>query len=377
MATIASVQAHVFRWPVEVPVVTSFGTMRDRPALLVRVEDSDGVIGWGESWCNFPSVGAEHRARLVDSVLGPALAGSSVADPESGFRELSRRTAVLALQSGEPGPFAQAIAGIDIALWDLAARRAGLPLWQLLGGRAGVALPRVLAYASGINPDGAADTLLRQRAAGYRAFKLKVGFGAERDRANVSALAGLLQPGERLCVDANQGWSLPEAIERVTALREFPLEWIEEPLRADSPWSEWRAVKQAAAAPLAAGENLGSQAAFDDALVQGALGIVQPDVAKWGGLTGCRHVARAVRAAGRRYCPHYLGAGVGLLASAHLLAAVGGDGWLEVDSNPNPLRERLCPILASLRDGELTLPVGPGLGVEPDLQELAELRVPH
>ena len=81
------------------------------------------------------------------------------------------------------------------------------------------------------------------------------------------------------------------------------------------------------------------------------MAVVQPDVAKWGGISGCLPVARRVVAARRRYCPHYLGGGIGLLASAHLLAAVGGDGLLEVDCNPNPLREGLAepfPALATV-----------------------------
>ena len=131
-AAIARVEAHVLRWPVRVPVRTSFGTMHDRPAVLVRVVAEDGAFGWGESWCNFPSCGAEHRARLIETVLAPLLVGRAFASPEEAFRELSAKTAVLAIQSGEPGPIAQAIAGVDIALHDLAARRAGVPLWRHL-----------------------------------------------------------------------------------------------------------------------------------------------------------------------------------------------------------------------------------------------------
>jgi L-alanine-DL-glutamate epimerase-like enolase superfamily enzyme len=129
---IARVAAHVLRWPVRVPVRTSFGTMHDRPAVLVRVEDEDGAFGWGEAWCNFPTCGAEHRARLIETVLAPLVVGRAFASPDAAFRELSEQTAVLAIQSGEPGPIAQAIAGVDIALHDLAARRAGEPLWRHL-----------------------------------------------------------------------------------------------------------------------------------------------------------------------------------------------------------------------------------------------------
>ena len=141
--------AHLYRYPVETEVRTSFGVMRERPALFVHVEDEEGGVGWGEVWCNFPDCGAEHRARLIETVFAPLLEGRSVADPAAASRELAARTAVLAIQSGEPGPIHQCIAGLDVALWDLAARREGLPLWRMLGARD----PSVRVYASGINPD--------------------------------------------------------------------------------------------------------------------------------------------------------------------------------------------------------------------------------
>ena len=128
------VQAFVLRSPIETPVQTWIFSMYDRPALFVRVEDADGTQGWGEVWCNFPSCGAEHRARLIDTVLAPLLTAQAFADAKQAFDHLTQRTAVLALQSAEPGPFAQCIAGLDLALWDLCARRAGLPLWRDLGG---------------------------------------------------------------------------------------------------------------------------------------------------------------------------------------------------------------------------------------------------
>src|SRR5213080_2030260 len=101
LAAIARVEAHVLRWPVRVPVRTSFGVMHDRPALLVRVEDDEGAFGWGEAWCNFPSCGAEHRARLIESVMAPLLCGAVFASPRAAYDRLNAATAVLAIQSGE------------------------------------------------------------------------------------------------------------------------------------------------------------------------------------------------------------------------------------------------------------------------------------
>src|SRR6187551_635245 len=127
---IRTIQAFCYRYPLATPVVTSFGRMLDRPAVFVRVEDDDGHVGWGEAWANFPSVGAEHRARLVNEVLAPAITGFVASHPQDVFETLTQKTSVLALQSGESGPFAQAIAGIDLAVWDLYARRRQLPLWK-------------------------------------------------------------------------------------------------------------------------------------------------------------------------------------------------------------------------------------------------------
>ncbi|RYY79683.1 MAG: mandelate racemase/muconate lactonizing enzyme family protein [Comamonadaceae bacterium] len=366
---IAKIDALVFRYPVKTPVRTSFGTMHDRPAVYVRAEDTDGAVGWGEIWCNFPSCGAEHRARLLDTVFAPLATSRAFDSPAEAFDWLTAKTAVLAIQTGEHGPMAQVIAGIDLALWDLCARRAGQPLWRYLGGTHDAVRP----YASGINPDRPQDVVAASRADGYRAFKLKVGFGRERDLENVATLRALLGAETPLMVDANQGWTLDEALAMAPALADAGIGWLEEPLRADRPWDEWERLAQSTTPPLAAGENLLGAPAFDAAIASGTLRILQPDLAKWGGISACWPVVAQAQAAGLRYCPHFLGGGVGLLASAHVLAAAGGDGLLEIDSNPNPLRTALMGPLATLVDGACTLGEAPGIGIVPDLGMLAEL----
>lgn len=365
------IEAQVYRFPLEEAVRTSFGAMSERPALFVRIEDHDGAVGWGEVWCNFPPHGAEHRARLIESVFTPLLEGRTPGDPATLSAQLASRTAVLAIQTGEPGPIHQCIAGIDIALWDLAARRAGEPLWRFLGGSD----PSVRVYASGINPDAPERTAARCRTDGHRAFKLKVGFGEAIDLANLRAMRAALGSEYALMVDANQAWPLAEALRMASAMEEFGLGWLEEPLRADRPRDEWRSLAKATRIPLAGGENLAGIEAFDAALAAGALEVVQPDVAKWGGISGCLAVARRTLQAQRRYCPHYLGGGIGLLASAHLLAAAGGDGLLEVDVNPNALRSATCGPVATVADGRVVLDDAPGLGAPPDLSRIREYRI--
>lgn len=369
--TIVASEVFVLRAPTPAPIRTSFGVMNDRPAVLVRLTDEAGHEGWGEIWCNFPEVGAEHRGRLAETILLPLLNERTVSDPAEAFAHLTQRTRTLVLQSGEVGPFAQVIAGIDTALWDLAARRAGLPLWRFLGGEGEASVP---AYASGINPEAPERTVAAQHAHGFRAFKLKIGFGRALDLENIARVRALIGPDVPLMVDANQAWRLEEAIEMAKALEPFAPRWLEEPLATDRPLSEWQELARATTVPLAAGENLRGGAAFDAAIASGALAVIQPDLAKWGGISQTLPIARRIRAAGRLYCPHFLGASIGLLASAHLLKAVGGEGMLEIDANGNDLRTALTPPFPALADGCVALPDGPGLGLAPDGAVLARYR---
>jgi len=366
---IRRVQAFCYRYPLSTPVVTSFGRMQNRPTVFVRVEDEDGQVGWGEVWANFPSTGAEHRARLVNEVLAPTMSGFAANEPSDVFETLTQGTSVLALQSGEPGPFAQAIAGIDLAVWDLYARRRKTALWKLLGGNRN----RIRVYASGINPTGSRQMAEAALSRGHRALKLKIGFDLTADRVNLASLRQLIGDG-MLAADANQAWSTEQALEVAPHLGEFALVWLEEPIRADRPWQEWQRLREGACPPLAAGENIASRAGFRQALGDDVLRVVQPDIAKWGGLSACSEIARDILKSGKIFCPHYLGGGIGLLAAAHLLAGIGGDGLLEVDSNDNPLRDLFCGPVADIRDGMVRLSNNPGLGIEPDLSSIEQYR---
>ena len=369
---IARIEAQVYRAPIDNPVQTSFGVMRDRPAVLVRIEDHEGAVGWGEIWCNFPTVGAEHRARILESCVAPILLGQAWADPEQAFAEVTRRLHVLSIQTAEPGPIAQAIAGADIALWDLLGKRQGQPLWKLLGGN-----PEVQTYASGLNPTDPELLAAAKRDEGYTAFKLKVGFGAQRDLRNLQALRDLLGAHATLMVDANQAWSLNEAIEMSQRIAGFHPLWLEEPIPADSSPQDWQTLARATPVPLAGGENILGEENFDAAIAAGALSVIQPDLGKWGGFSGCLPVARRAVANERMFCPHWLGGGVGLVASCHLKAAAGGPGFVEVDANPNPLRDLIAQPALGRMGGSIRLSDRPGLGLSDDWGAIAGFRRAH
>ncbi len=411
---VARIRIEVFRAPMPSPVVVSFGSIAERAVAMVALEDGDGVVGRGDIWGNFPSITTEYRARLAGRLLPDLLLGRTVDDIPAHYARTMRQLRVLAIQSGEYGPVAAVVAAADQALWDLAARRRGVSLRRLLdaaapnaanitdggvgaaapnaanitdggvgaaapnaanianGGVGAAARDRIPAYASGLNPDDGPEMAGRAREAGHRNFKLKVGFGEKTDRGNVEAIRRDMGEGERLFVDANQRWDLETAEEAAGWLADAGVGWLEEPMQADAPDEHWQRLRAAMRLPLAGGENLPDHGLIDRAL--GWLDIMQPDVGKWGGVSDNAAIARRALARGRTYCPHWLAGGLGLLHSAHILAAVGGDGLLEMDVNANPLRDAVIGDALKVEDGHVRLPDGPGLGVEIDPEAMARWR---
>ncbi len=370
MSNIARIEVSAYRVPISTPVMTSFGAMTNRPAVFVRLTDSDGAFGWGEIFANWPAAGAEHRARLLMEDIADLVIGYQAEAAGDLFHHLMAKTHIRALQCGEWGPFAQVIAGLDTALHDLFARRAGLSLARHLNPDAVSDVP---AYASGIHIAAAHTMVPTVRDLGYRAMKVKIGFDAAEDLELLRDLSASRPEGERMFTDANQAWTLEEALGFVDQAGELGLGWLEEPIRADMPRQQWSELAKASSIPLAAGENITGFDDFDAAIDSGIFGFLQPDVAKWGGVTGCFQIGQAIVAGGRTYCPHFLGGGIGLIASGHLLAAAGGDGLLEVDVNANPLRDAFFTD-GMCKDGRFELSAAPGLGFEELPESLEQYR---
>lgn len=375
--SITRIQAFAFRSPIEKPVQTSFGIMRDRPAAIVRIEDREGAFGWGEIFANWPAAAAEHRVNLLARDIAPLVFDLSFSRPDTLFEVLNARTRVVAIQSGECGPFRQVIAGLDIALWDLFARKNGQTLRHFINKDATNTVP---AYASGIHIKDALTVIQKARDIGFDTFKVKVGFNMQDDLKRLNEVFRSKSAIESIAADANQGWTRDAALYFIEQTRSLPLLWLEEPIAADAPPPDWAALAAAGPHPLAGGENLVGFDEFDAAIDSAHLRVFQPDIIKWGGITGCLRVGRRVRAAGSRYCPHFLGGGIGLQASANLLAAVGGDGLLEVDVNPNPLREAFSLIETNFSDDGWHCRNEPGIGItglpeviDPFLSHSAEL----
>ena len=277
------------------------------------------------------------------------------------------------MQSGEAGPFAQAIAGIDLALWDLARTTPqDVPLW------------RTAAAAPGDNDQGLrqrhqSDRFAAMAEAAMRARPPRIEAqdrlrAPPRDLANLAALRGLAGNG-MLAADANQAWTVERARRAGARLAEYNPAWLEEPLRADRPWQEWQRLAQGGAtAARRRREHRKRRRVRAGRWATMCCMSCSPTSRNGAASACCTGIATEIIKAGKIFCPHYLGGGIGLLASAHLLAGVGGDGLLEVDANDNPLRDRFCGRVADIRDGTITLGDEPGLGIEPDLAAIEQFR---
>lgn len=341
---------------IETPLRGSFGAMSERVSLLLRVRDASGAVGHGEVWSNFPEGGAQYKARLARRYVAPLLAGRVLRSPWEAWDLVDRELARLALQSGDAGAFAQVCAGMDQAVWDLFCHRVDAPLWRLAGGRA-----RVDVYASGIGPEGVAGTIHAEARAGHTRFKVKLGFGEAIDRDILDDALRALPVGGALYTDANQAWNVTEASTWLKRLEALQVAWCEEPVRADTSLAQWAALtRPLTRLQVAAGENLRGLAALHALAREGGVRVIQPDLGKWGGITGALRL-RARLADDVWLCPHWLAGAVGLAASLQVVGAIRGQGPVEVDANPNALRTELLESAFEVEDGAIVLGDQPGI----------------
>jgi L-alanine-DL-glutamate epimerase-like enolase superfamily enzyme len=360
--TIAAVQADHYRVPLPVAVSDStHGVMAAFELITVRLRDHDGAEGLGYTYTVGAGGGAVHD--LIARDLAPLLAGADETRIEALWQKLWWAVHYV----GRGGLAVHAISAIDTALWDLMARRRGLPLWRLLGGHD----PRVPAYAGGIDLQFPLEQLLRQTednlARGFRAIKMKV--GRERlseDLGRVKAMRELLGPDLPLMVDANMRWSTDQAIRAARALAAHDVFWLEEPTLPDDLPGHVRILKEGGL-PIAAGENLHTLYEFQALIAAGGVSFPEPDLSNCGGVSAWLKVARLAEAANLPVTSH----GVHDL-HIHLLAAVPNASYLEAHGFG---LERFMAEPLRLEDGKAIAPERPGHGVELDWQALAALRV--
>ena len=259
-------------------------------------------------------------------------------------------------------------------------------MWRLLGG---AFRERVQVYATGfyrIAGQGEAPRLAdeaRQRAAeGYRFLKIKLGFGVADDLEVMRAVTRAIEGGGlRLMIDTNHAYGVADAVRLGRALAPTDLRWYEEPVAAED-LAGYRELRAKLDVPVAGGENEFAAWGFRSLFEARAVDIAQPDVCAAGGFTACRHIAALALAHGVQVNPHVWGSSVGQVASLHLIAALpvanpslfADEPIFEYDCSSHPFRESLIDRPLRHRDGWLTLPEGPGLGIEVDRRALARFR---
>ncbi len=310
----------------------------------VTIETSDGVTGQGSIGFGRLLAAPAILAHLINDELAPAIVGD---DPFliRGIRDKLWR---LTDYHGTAGLALMAIAGIDLALWDLVGKAVGQPVWRLLGAQR----DKVPAYAmvGWINYDNDKLKRICTRAVeqGFRGVKIKVGSPTlEEDIARIEAVKTVLNPEHALMVDANQALSVSEALRRGEVFQELGCYWFEEPIRADDTDGHV-VLAQALRIPIASGENRFGQAQFRDLFELGGVDIVQPDIRRAGGLTECLEIGLMAKGFNIPYASH--GGGPHL----HVLAALPNTIFIESGLLPDDSPFQLV-------DGCYPLPEAPGL----------------
>lgn len=324
---------------------------------IIRITDADGAVGTGYSYTI--GTGGPSIIALLQHTLAPRLIGREAEEIEAIWRDLllsTHATAVGAITS-------LALAAIDTALWDLRCRRAHLPLWRLAGG----AKPSVPLYTTEggwlhIDTPALVDDALAAQAQGFAGSKIKIGRPhLSEDRARLQAVRQAVGDAYEIMTDANQSFTLPEAIRRAAVLEDAGIAWFEEPMPADDVGAHAR-LAASTRVPVAVGESMYSLSQFKDYLQSGACGIVQADVARIGGITPWLKVAHLADAYNVPICPHFL-----MELHASLVCAVPNAPWLEYI----PQLDLIAPEGLRIEQGRAYPSDAPGLGINWDWDAIA------
>lgn len=362
--------------PLHYPLVEGYGSARGivpaRETTLVRLETTDGIVGWGE--CFGPSVALVPLVQeLATTVIGGRL--DAPAPMVAAFLQQHYH------RGG--GIFAAAISGVEVALWDALGRTLGVSVTTLLGGRA---RDRITPYASAgyVTPDRDVARFrdrLEAVSDGLAGAKIKCGLGVREDMLRAGAAREVLGENRALMVDANGNYTSDQAAACAHALADLSPTWLEEPLPPDDV--DGLSLLRRSAVPLATGEALYTRAPFRRLVTERLVDFVQPDITKVGGLAEAKAVCELARAWNIRVSPHVWGGGVALTAAIHLLASVPDYPhtanvpdplWLELDRGANGLRDQLLTEPFVPVEGQIEVPTAPGLGVEVDPDALAQFR---
>jgi D-galactarolactone cycloisomerase len=359
---IVEIRAYPTSFPVlpENRVALGIGTAIKRDAVLVKVTTAGGLVGWGES-----HHGRAHTAvaRLIETTLRQLVLGMDAADVVGVWKKIyDKQLASHGMGAGT----CLAMSGIDLALWDIRGKAAGMPLYRLLGG----SKRAVPAYAGGVSlgyqePSKLIDELQASIAKGYKAVKLRVGDTPKKDLERIRAVRKACGDELVILTDANTGYSVSDTRKVLPEMDELGVAWLEEPFPAHD-YRSYRLAKGFGRTPLAAGENHYTRFEFNRVIEDGAITILQPDLSKTGGLTEALRIAAMASAYKLPIHPHSSMTGLNHAASIHFLAAIDNGGYFEGDvSKANKFRDDLVSKPCEVdQDGNVWPLDEPGLGLE-------------
>ena len=319
--------------------------------LVVRLETASGLVGWGEAFC-YNCLPASKAA--VETMVAPLAQGRDAREISGLMKDLQVDLHLW----GRYGITMFALSGLDIALWDLAGRAAGLPLQRLLGGQR----DEVPCYASlmkYLDPEVVAERTQSALSDGYHYIKLH-----ERAEPEVRAARQVAGGDIPIMLDVNCAWSPEEASAITEELVDHDLYWLEEPVWPPENFAALAELREQFGVPLAAGENACTAWQFGAMLAAGAVDFAQPSITKVGGLTEMRKVAALCEVQNVAVAPHSPYFGPGMLATLQFLAAQPGEAPFErfyVDLEASMWGAATDPVA-----GKLKVPDGPGIGLEPD-----------
>ena len=379
---ITGIEVHVLKSPLAEPFAFSQGWVRQRSATLVEVTTDDGVTGWGEAFAQGLEP-PEIAAAAIEHALKPLLIGADPLATEVLWHRMYHATR----DYGRKGSVVAAISALDIALWDIAGRARGEPIHKLLGG---AFRDRVEPYATGfyrIKGQGEAARLaeeaVRHHEAGFRLMKVKLGYGVEDDIACMQAICRAIEGRDvTLMIDTNHAYGRAEALRLGRALADCKLRWYEEPVVPED-LRGYVEMREKLTMPIAGGENEHTMYGYRELFAAGAVDIAQPDLGSCGGITAARHIIALAQSHGVAVNPHVWGSAIAQAASLQVIAALpvahhslfAQEPVFEYDRSSHPFRQHLItePILQ--QGGWVTIPDGPGLGVEIDRAALEKYRV--
>jgi L-alanine-DL-glutamate epimerase-like enolase superfamily enzyme len=351
-----------YRLPEGKTVTMGVGSTLKRDAIVVRVETSEGLTGYGEA---HPGRSPGAVTSLIHNTLAPMLVGMAATDVVGAWQRVHRmQLASHGLGAGA----ALALSGIDMALWDIRGKAAKMPLYELLGG----SRRRLRAYAGGISlgyqpKQSLADEAAEYVARGYRALKLRLGDNAKDDIERAVHVRDALGQDIDILADANAVYTMADARRVLPVLAEIHAGWLEEPFACNDFASYREAAKITPLVPLAAGENHYTRFEFAQLLEAGAVQVWQPDLSKCGGITEGVRIAAMASAWRIPIHPHSSATGLNHAATLHFMAATENAGYFEACvSKFNPFRDMFGATFEIGADGCVTPPQGHGLGVEVD-----------